>query len=151
MQSLLFREGIAIIPPQYHTLQVCGSSMIRHRQCYHTPFYHTPHYHTPYALLWVCGSAIAPRGLSYPLRGPCELLSPGLHKIPHTPQDTLSPGCGFLRSIRYPFRTWPWTRTGEDRQATSGHDIKVCMALSRFYSNVDIGSGRSQLSTEYLL
>ena len=76
-----FREGIAITPPQYHTLQGCGSSTIRYRQCYHTP-----HYYTPYAppLLWVCGSAITPRGISHRLRGSCELhSSPGLHIIPH--------------------------------------------------------------------
>ena len=73
--AVAFREGIAIAPPQYHTLQVCGSSTIRYRQCYHAPFYHAPHYHTPYALLWVCGSAITPRGLSHPLHAPCELHS----------------------------------------------------------------------------
>ena len=61
-----FREGIAITPPQYHTLQVCGT--IRSRQCYHTP-----HYHTPNALLCVCGSGITLRGLSHPLRVTWEL------------------------------------------------------------------------------
>ena len=68
-----FRVGIAITPPQYRNLKVRGSSTIPCRQCHHTPFYHTPHYHTPYALLWVCRRATTPRGLSHPLRAPCEL------------------------------------------------------------------------------
>ena len=66
-------EGIAITPPQYHTLQASGSSTIRYKQCHLTLFYHTPHYHIPYALLWVCGSAFTPHGLSQSIRGSCEL------------------------------------------------------------------------------
>ena len=99
--------------PQFHTLQVCGSSTIRYWQCYHPSFYHIPHYHSPYALPWVCGSAITPRGLSHPLRGPCELhfYHPGC-KIYHTPHrishpvvffckpKMLPPGCGFLCGTR---------------------------------------------------
>ena len=37
-----FREGITITPLTYHTLQVCGSRIIRYKQCYHTPYCHTP-------------------------------------------------------------------------------------------------------------
>ena len=128
MHSLLLREGIAITPRQYHTLQVCGSSTIRHRQCYHTPFHHSPHYHTPYALPWVLQSNpvvhhtlfVAPASL---------ILSPGLHTIPHTPQDTTPSDILFETEISVVVWFLMWYTPYQSDTTIIEHQKHVWMAL----------------------
>ena len=103
--------GRAITPPGlsnthiYHTpkrtLWVVGRAIT-------PPGSSHPFHHTPKRTLWVVGRAITPPGLSHPMGAAAtSTLSPGLHKIPHPPQDTtpgdnifkrsnLSPGVFYL-------------------------------------------------------
>ena len=85
-----------------------------------------PHiYHTPKRTLWAVGRAITSPGLSHPLGAAAtSTLSPGLHKIPHTPPDTtpgdnifkrskVSPGVCYLVQFtvgasRSSFIPWRW-------------------------------------------
>ena len=62
-----------------------------------TPLFITPLITTPPtpSCVWVCGSAITPRGLSHFVAPASCTLTPGLHKIPHPPQDTASSGIVF--------------------------------------------------------
>ena len=92
----LFKQYYGIPAPS----TTCGCSDVLSyplRYYTHTPFgwsdapgVSTPHiYHTPQNTLWVVGRAITHPGLSHPLGAAATCtLSPGLHKIPHPPQDT---------------------------------------------------------------
>ena len=104
----LYKECFGI-PPQARPV---GVRRLSHPLVYHTPSFITPKhtlwvfgraitppglspphiYHTPKCTLWVVGRAITPPGLPHPLGAAAtSTLSPGLHNIPHPPQDN-TPG-----------------------------------------------------------